>query len=123
MNKKIVGAVAALVFLVGCGAEQKDDVVENEEILSPSESAVTYNCAGEVVKVDFNNDAEPKTAELFFMAKNTKLTLPNVEAASGARYSDGDVVFWTHQDGATLAMEGAEQSLNCMEESIGEATE
>lgn len=118
MNKKIVGTVVAIVFLVGCGAEQKDDTDSNEEVLSPSENAVTYNCAEEEVKVDFNNDVEPKTAELFFMAKNTKLILPNIEAASGAKYSDGDVVFWTHQGEATLAMEGSEQSLNCLEQSI-----
>ena len=109
---------------MGCGAQQKDDVENNgETVMNPSENAVTYNCAGEDVKVDFNNDAEPKTADLFFMAKNTKLTLPNVEAASGARYSDGDVVFWTHQGKATLAMTGAQQSLNCVEQTTENANE
>lgn len=73
---------------------------------------------GALAKIDYKVQAD-----LFFMAKNTKLTLPNVEAASGARYSYGDVEFWTHQGAATLVMEGSEQSLNCVEQTAENANE
>ena len=88
----------------------------DKKIINFSKDAITYDCAGEKIKVDFNNDVEPKTADLFFVAKNTKLTLPSVETGSGAKYSDGDVEFWTHQETATLAMTGADKSLNCVKQ-------
>ncbi|XLQ19676.1 MAG: MliC family protein [Candidatus Moraniibacteriota bacterium] len=112
MNKKvIVSAVAALIFLVGCGGQDKD--VEENVVTQPSESAVTYDCEGEDVKADFNNDVEPSTATVYISGQ--EMTLPNVEAASGAKYSDGEVTFWTHQGEATLSMEGTDQSLSCVE--------
>jgi len=114
MSKRIFGIIIVLVALTGCGDKQGDST--EQVMMQPSENAVAYDCSGEVVKVDFNSDVDPRTAELFFMAKNTNITLLNVESGSGDKYSDGDVVFWTHQGEATLAMEGAEQSLKCVEQ-------
>jgi len=122
MNKKVIGAVAVLVFLVGCGGQQDEDV-NYDNMAQPSDSAVTYNCEGEEIKADFNNDVDPKTVDLFFIAKDTKITLPNVEAGSGAKYSDGDVSFWTHQGEAILSMESTNNSINCIEEATGKNNE
>ncbi len=113
MNKKMVfGVIAALVFLVGCGEQTKE---LNESGAQPNDGAVTYDCQGEDIKADFNNDVDPQTVDLFFTAKNTEITLPNVEAASGAKYSDNDITFWTHQEEANLSIESTGQSLNCVE--------
>ena len=117
MNKKMIVVIIALVFLVGCDTQQKNEAQHDEEMMNPSKNAITYNCDGEIVKVDFNNDLEPKTADLYFVEKNIKLTLPNTEAASGARYSDEDVEFWTHQGEAKLTTKETNKSLNCTEES------
>ena len=117
MNKKVMsGVVIGLVFLMGCGEQEKGS--EDDISMQPSEDAVTYNCEGEDVKVDFDNDAEPKTATMYVAEQ--KMILINTEAVSGVKYSDGDVTFWTHQGEATLSIEGTEQSLNCVEEIVGE---
>ncbi len=116
MNKKVIGAIIALVVLVGCGDNQEE--ITEQGSAQPSDNAVTYNCEGEIVKVDFNNDVEPNTANLF--VQGAEMTLSNVETASGAKYSDGDITFWTHQGEATLAMESTGDSLNCVEESAEE---
>ena len=112
MNKKVIGgAMAALIFLVGCGG-QEDDVEENM-VTQPSESAVAYDCEGEDLKADFNNDVEPNTVTIYVAGQ--EVSLINVEAASGAKYSDGEVTFWTHQSEAVLSMEDTGASLNCAE--------
>lgn len=45
-------------------------------------------------------DASDARAEVF--AAGQTYSLPHVQAASGARYSDGAVEYWEHGGGATL---------------------
>lgn len=116
MNKKTIGVFIALTFLVGCGCQQNEE--ENiSDAVQPSDSAVTYNCDGEMVKADFDNTGEISTATIYLVDKDVSMTLPNVEAASGAKYSDGEFTFWTHQGDAILSIEGTDKNLNCQEES------
>jgi putative lipoprotein len=45
-----------------------------------------------------------------------ELTLPRVEAASGARFQDGDDLFWTRSDEAKLGFDGDEgETVTCVE--------
>jgi len=113
MNKKMIGVVAVLTFLIGCGCQQSEDTVDDNESQQPSANVVVYDCEGETIKADFNNDVDPRTATIY--VTGTELILLNVEAGSGAKYSDGDVTFWTHQGEATLSMEDTGASLNCVE--------
>ena len=48
------------------------------------------------IEVVFDNDARTATVTL----PDGTLELPQVEAASGARYSDGTTTFWTKGDEA-----------------------
>lgn len=116
MNKKTIGAFIALAFLVGCGCQQNEEDVTSE-VTQPSDSAVTYNCDGEMVKADFDNAVEPSIATIYLVDRDKSMTLPNVESASGAKYSDSEFTFWTHQGEALLSIEGTDKSLNCQEES------
>lgn len=113
--KKIFGALAvlALVFLVGCGSQQTDDDMENTT--KNQSGVITYDCQGEEVQVKFDNEAVPAIAELLFINReNVAVALPQVEAATGVKYSDGNVIFWTQEEGAMLTMEDSDKSLDCM---------
>lgn len=80
----------------------------------PDPSAIAYDCGGEQIHVDFNNDVEPQTADIYFDDKSQVLTLPAMEAGSGAKYGNDTVTFWTHQGEATFEYDG--KSLSCTEE-------
>ena len=112
--KKYTGLVivSAMIVVGGC----QKGVIKDEPINDlPSENAITYNCQDEIVKVDFFNDKEPQIAQLFFTERNNKnISLPIVPAGSGAKYSDGEVSFWTHQGEATLSMEEPLASIGCI---------
>lgn len=115
--KKLCGVIAAVVLLAGCGA-QEDAVVE-QEVSMPSDTAVVYDCQGQEVKADYNNETEPQTAQLFFTGKvHEDMILPLVVSASGAKYSDGTVTFWTHQGEATLMMESDGASIMCTQKNM-----
>ncbi|MEA3322999.1 MAG: MliC family protein [Patescibacteria group bacterium] len=117
MNKKVIGAVIVLTFLVGCGCQQgATDDSNVQEGDQTGANAITYNCGDQTIKADFNNETEPKTATIYAEDKNASVTLPNVESGSGAKYSDGEFTFWTHQGDATLSVEDSGKSLNCTEE-------
>jgi membrane-bound inhibitor of C-type lysozyme len=116
MNKKVIGAVAVVAFFAGCGCQQnKDETTTNNT--QPSDNAVAYTCDGEMIKVDFNNEAEPKTATIYVESKGESITLPNVESGSGAKYSDEEFTFWTHQNEATVSIAGTDKTLHCKRES------
>ncbi len=117
MNKKIIGAFIAFAFLVGCGGQ---DNLDEQEGTQPNNATVIYDCEGEMINANFNNETEPSTAQLHFVEKNVNIPLNNVESGSGARYSDGDITFWTHQGEATLSIEGTDKSINCVEKTTSE---
>jgi len=110
---KVLGIVLVTVALSGCGGQQKDD--NKQEVVTPSDNAITYDCDGEIVKADFNNDVEPPTATIYIVDKNVSMTLPSGQTGSGARYTDGTVTFWTHQGEATLSTTQSGDTLTCKE--------
>ncbi len=122
--KKMLIVFAALVFLAGCGNNQKtNDAGNTANVEQPSDNAVTYDCDGEIVKVDFENETDPKAAKLFFVDKEVSITLPEVMAGSGARYSDDDVTFWIHKKEATLTSEASKVTLKCEEKNTDDTIE
>ncbi|MEN8252123.1 MAG: hypothetical protein ABFQ53_00885 [Patescibacteria group bacterium] len=120
MNKKLmIGTVASLAFLVGCGCQQNDKVDTTEEDTEGTEQVIegtiTYDCEGEKVRVEFNNELEPKSANLTFLSNDATLLLTGAvdETESGIMYSDGEITFLVQKDEAKLSIEGREQALNC----------
>jgi len=117
MNKKIIMLVVTIIFLAGCSQKPVDKNNQQAQILQPSENAVSYDCQGKEIKVDFNNNVDPTTATIYIMDSNKQMTLPTVRTGSGARYSNGETTFWTHQGDATLTTENDKSTLHCTENS------
>lgn len=68
--------------------------------------AYAYDCEGLAVAV------RPGDGELKLILPERTISLPQVEAASGAKYADGDTVFWGKgMNSATLTLDGEET--NC----------
>jgi membrane-bound inhibitor of C-type lysozyme len=59
----------------------------------------------------FSTRSSSRSAEVF--AGGQVYTLRNVESASGARFSDGNVEFWEHQGEATLTGAPGGPYTNC----------
>jgi membrane-bound inhibitor of C-type lysozyme len=117
MNKKLIGVVAVLTFFVGCGCQNSgEDSINVQEGEQVGADAITYICDGQTIKASFDNEVEPHTATIYVEEKNVSITLPNVESGSGARYSDGEITFWTHQDEATLSIEETDKIMNCQKD-------
>lgn len=110
--KKMFGALAVLAFLVGCGCQQNNEEKNGEQNL---EGTIVYDCQGEEVQAVFDNSVTPAVAELSFINRDQVIiTLSRVESASGAKYTDGDIVFWTQGNEAMLTTESGEKELSCV---------
>jgi membrane-bound inhibitor of C-type lysozyme len=115
--KKIFWIMSAVILLAGCSVQK--DATKEQVTNEPSDMAVIYNCQKQEVKVDFNNAVEPQTAQLFFTGKaHENVILPLVMSASGAKYSDGVITFWTHQGEATLMMESDGKNIVCTQQNM-----
>jgi membrane-bound inhibitor of C-type lysozyme len=116
--KKALGLLAAMIVLYGCGADKDDNMTEDTN--TPSDEAIVYMCGAQEVKVDFDNETDPPSAELFFTGKTHEpIMLSLTVAASGAKYSDGEITFWTHPGEAMLMMEGDDgASVKCDQKTL-----
>lgn len=114
--KKIVGVLAVCAFLVGCGTQNEEEHVEKKSGGEPIDGIVTmYNCQGEQVQAIFNEDEMSPVVQLMFVDRDSAdIILPRTKATSEMQYSNGNVIFWTHENEAMLSMEDTGQSLNCM---------
>lgn len=101
------------VVIAGCGAA-KD--YSNESSLQ-MDGTVVYDCQGEVVHADFSTHTEqPQTVQLFFVnRKHVPIILPSVTAASGVKYANDEITFWTQQGEALLSLTGQEDAVTCTE--------
>lgn len=79
----LLGA-AALFMLAGCSLEQ------------PKSETLHYQCGTTKLKVMQDNKQE----KVNLVLDGKQLTLPQVPAASGAKYSDGHYTFWSKGDTA-----------------------
>lgn len=113
----IAGAIVIVLIVINMVKNnQSEEAGVKDATNDPSPEAIAYNCGGEQIHVDFNNDVEPPTADIYFDDKSQVLTLPTVESASGAKYGNDTVTFWTHQGEATFQHDG--ESLECTEKTL-----
>ena len=131
MKKYLVlsSAAFALVLFAGCGSTNTDtanqtttnEVNQQQSEQKQAESVsnetnkevVMYDCEGETVKAVFDNSEIP--GKVTITVTGTEMTLPSVETGSGARYSDGKTIFWTHQGEASLTKGATKKEVNCVE--------
>lgn len=112
--KKAIGVLAVLAFFVGCGCQQNEEegnVVDGDF----TGDSVMYSCQGEEISAVFSEvEGGLGAVQMTFINRdNARIALSQVESVSGARYSDGSVVFWVADNQAMLMVEGEESSLEC----------
>lgn len=95
---------ALATLLAACAAPIKQQ--------PPSEGYVRYRCAdGQVIGVTFQHRGKRALVE----AGGWSHLLPQVPAASGAKYSDGKVTFWNKGSTAFMEEGGALTRRDCKE--------
>jgi len=102
----------ALLFcalLVGCAgggarAEGTEPAIRTDA--TPLAKTLVYDCNG------FEFTARPGPGEIAVWLPDRYVVLAQVPSASGAKYQDGDIEFWSKGDDAMLTV-GDQQYLNC----------
>lgn len=82
-------SVAAILLLAGCGMMRQQNV---EPV------TLHYTCGTLPLTVTLDNARQ----QVSFIMDGQPLTLKQTMSASGARYSDGNYVFWSKGDGAFI---------------------
>lgn len=98
------GAIAILATLTGCSGSG------NSSAEAPALLTVRYHCAeGQEVIVDYDNsDPDKSVAYVQLSPENPEKVRMNITiSASGARYTDGKLVWWTK--GKTAFLTEADQ--------------
>lgn len=85
------------VFVGGCVARPTPDTGATNAGDAPPVNTFVYDCGGEY---RFTARVGPDSTRLFLPERT--VTLPSVVSASGAKYSDGSVTFWTKGEEALL---------------------
>jgi len=122
-HRALLLSVAA-VSLLGCPSEPpsvEESIVTEEvaadDVAPPPDSdplplrAHVYECEdGSEVVAEFGVD------DVALTLAERELTLPRVEAGSGAKFQDGDDLFWSRTDEAMLGFDGEEgPTVTCVE--------
>jgi putative lipoprotein len=91
---------------VGCGSSSHSaEAVVSKQVAQTKPPTVTrFDCDTLALTATFHDD------RVVIEMPERALTLPHVEAASGARYSNGAVTFWTKGREAALEMGGRTQT-------------
>ncbi len=101
------GSFGTLYFASADG--EMDDSAASQEGMSIIN--VTYACADDVtIEAVFDNDVRTATVTL----PDGTLELPQVESASGAKYSDGTTTFWTKGDEAFVQVNDETVISDCL---------
>lgn len=107
--------------LVGCNAPTPEAETTTTETIAPETSDVegdvegsgplsTYQCPdGEIIEADFTNPQ----AVVVTLPDQEPITLAQVEAASGAKYSDGTTTFWNKGEQAMVDIDGETVLSDC----------
>ncbi len=97
----IVASLASLA-LVGCNApETEPETMESE--MEATSTMATFQCPdGEMIEADFVGADEVVVT----LPDQEAMTLPRVESASGARYSDGITTLWNKGDEVMVEVDG-----------------
>lgn len=81
--------IAAFLTLAGCSLVQPNETLH-------------YQCGTTKLTVTQDNRQD----KVSFIMDGKQLTLPQVRAASGAKYSDGHYTFWSKGESAFIEREG-----------------
>jgi membrane-bound inhibitor of C-type lysozyme len=73
----------------------------------PASHAFAFDCGEQRVVVEYRG-----MEEVFLFLPDTTLTLPHVRSASGAKYSEGAITFWSSGEEASLERDG--RTVNCV---------
>ncbi len=95
------------LFLVACGSGQTRDTAE--PFLAdprPMGTTLVYECAG------YEFLARVGPGEMAIWLEDEYLVLSQVRSASGVKYQEGDVIFWTKGEEASLFL-GAQRYSDC----------
>ena len=92
-------------------AEAPDTTVDEAAPATDEIIDATFVCPdGTSIDVEFDNGARTATVAL----PEGTVTLPQVESASGARYSDGTTTFWNKGNEATIEVDGETLYESCV---------
>ena len=120
--KKVLCILAVFTFLLGCNGQLPKNNA-NDAPQKIEQTTVIYDCQGEQIQAVFKNDEVLPVVQLTFIGReNMAIILTNSRSASGAKYSNGNTMFWTHQGEAMLSMEDTGQNLKCRTADTGRAT-
>jgi membrane-bound inhibitor of C-type lysozyme len=107
-NLRVASFIVGLIGLamVGCTGNNESQAEGN---------LVTFSCpGGETIEAVFSGDS---TGEVTVTLPDQEaMVLPQVEAASGAKYSDGTTTFWSKGDEALVEVNGEMMLQNCTAE-------
>lgn len=103
--KKYLSVALMAALLSGCGMSASEKMVEGED----GPNAFNYDCNGVLLAVTVNQ----ALAQARILVDGKVRLLPQVIAASGARYDDGQYVFWSKGDKASVYRDGALILDNC----------
>jgi membrane-bound inhibitor of C-type lysozyme len=100
------GAIAASLVslaLVGCTTTAEPEVETMEPDMDATSTMATFQCPeGEVVEAEFIGSDEV----VVMLPDQEAMTLPRVESASGARYSDGTTTLWNKGEEVMVEVDG-----------------
>jgi len=106
-------AVVSLVglALVGCTTPEAESEA-TEADLAGTAAMVTYQCPdGELIEAEYRDE----DAEVVVGLPNQEpIALPQVEAASGAKYSDGTTTFWSKGNQVLVEVDGETILSDCI---------
>lgn len=98
----IVAGLASLA-LVGCTTSPDAEPEAMEPEMDTTSTTATFQCpGGETIDAEFVGTEEVVVT----LPDQEAMTLPQVESASGARYSDGTTTFWNKGDEAMVEVDG-----------------
>lgn len=101
-------SLAAVLVLSACAATPPPSTPPSVGLTRNTKAVLTYGCAdGTTLIVAYL--VSPDAVEVT-LADGAKRTLPNVVAASGARYAASGTEFWSKGDGALYTAPGRAQT-------------
>lgn len=97
--KKYLSVVLMTAALSGCGMSASETMLKGED----GPNTFNYDCRGIPLVVTVNQEL----AQVRILVDGQVKVLPQVMSASGAKYDDGQYVFWSKDDKAGVYRNGA----------------
>lgn len=102
-------SLAALLTLMACAATPPPSTPPSVGLTRNTRAVLTYGCADGTTLITAYL-VSPDAVEIT-LADGAKRTLPNVIAASGARYAAGGTEFWSKGESALYTAPGRAQTI------------